>query len=77
MWYLINYQQPDVNKIYLYIKDKFESKYRLLIKRREKTDIEIKNVKHPKAFFFLIIHKQLTMSMKILKTIIQQIKEKC
>ena len=51
MWYLINYQQPDANKIYLYIKDKFESKYRLLIKRREKTDIEIKNVKYPKAFF--------------------------
>ena len=46
------------------------------IKRREKTDIEIKNVKYPKAFF-VVIHKQLTMSMKILKTIIQQIKEKC
>ena len=40
------------------------------IKRREKTDIEIKNVKYPKAFF-VMIHKQLMMYAKILKTIIQ------
>ena len=42
-------QQPDIDKIYLYIKDLFESKYQFLINGREKVGIE--NVKNPKAFF--------------------------
>ena len=42
-------QQPDIDKIYLYIKDLFESKYQFLINGREK--VEIENVKNPKAFF--------------------------
>ena len=46
---LIKHQQPDVNKIYLYIKDPLESKYQLLINRREK--VEIENLRrNPKAF---------------------------
>ena len=31
-------QQLDVDKIYLYVKDPFESKYQLLINRRKKMD---------------------------------------
>ena len=45
---LIKYQQPDIDKIYLYVKDPFESKYQLLINGREKVGIE--NLKNPKAF---------------------------
>ena len=45
---LIKHQQPDINKIYLYIIDPLESKYQLLINRREK--VEIENLRNPKAF---------------------------
>ena len=45
---LIKHQQPDIDKIYLYIKDPVESNYRLLINGREKVEIEI--LKNPKAF---------------------------
>ena len=45
---LIKHQRLDIGKIYLYVKDSFESKYQLLINRREK--IGIKKLKHPKAF---------------------------
>ena len=45
---LIKHQPTDIDKIYLYVKDKFESKYQLLINEREKVGIE--NSKHPKAF---------------------------
>ena len=45
---LIKHQQEDVNKIYLYVKDPFESKYQLLINQREK--VEIQNLKNPEAF---------------------------
>ena len=30
--------QPDINKIYLYVKDPYEGKYQFLIKKRENTD---------------------------------------
>ena len=44
---LIKNQRPDINKIYLYVKDPFESKYQLLINRREKVGIEnLKTLKH-------------------------------
>ena len=33
---LIKHQRPDVDNIYLYIKDPFGSKYQLLINEREK-----------------------------------------
>ena len=45
---LIKHRQPDINKIYLYVKDPFESKYQLLINGREK--VGIKTLKNPKAF---------------------------
>ena len=45
---LIKHQHPDINEIYLYIKDPLESKYQLLINRRKK--VEIKNLRNPKAF---------------------------
>ena len=45
---LIKHQRPDTEKIYLYVKDLFESKNQLLINRREK--VGIKKVKNPKAF---------------------------
>ena len=44
---LIKYQQPEIRKIYLYVKDPFE-KYQSLINGREKVGIE--NLKNPKAF---------------------------
>ena len=36
----IKHQPPDIDKIYLYVKDPFESKYQLLINRREKVGIK-------------------------------------
>ena len=45
---LIKHQHPDINEIYLYIRDPLESKYQLLIIRRKK--VEIKNLRNPKAF---------------------------
>ena len=36
---LIKHWRPDINKIYLYIKDPFEWKYQLVIKEREKEGI--------------------------------------
>ena len=58
---LIKHQRPDTDKIYLYVKDPFESKYQLLIIGREKVGIEI--LKNPKAF--IDIHKKLMMFMKM------------
>ena len=55
------HQQPDIDKIYLYVKDPFGSKYQLLINGREKEGS--KTVKIQKNS--LTIHKQLTMFMKI------------
>ena len=45
---LIKPLQQDIDKIYLYIKDPFESKHQLLINGREK--VRIKKLKNPKAF---------------------------
>ena len=45
---LIKHQRPDIDKIYLYVKNPFESKYQLLIKGREKVGIE--TLKNSKAF---------------------------
>ena len=45
---LIKHQEPDIDKIYLYVKDPFELKYQLLINGREKVGVEI--LKNPKAF---------------------------
>ena len=45
---LIKHQRPDNNKVYLFIKDPFESKYQLLISTKEK--VENKKLKNPKVF---------------------------
>ena len=45
---LIRNQRSDLDKIYLYTKNPFESKYQLLIKGREK--VRIKELKNPKKF---------------------------
>ena len=37
---LIKHQPPDLDKIYLYVKDPLESKYQLLINGKEKVGIE-------------------------------------
>ena len=42
---LIKYQRPDIDNIYLYVKDPFESKYRLLLNGREKVGIESKGIR--------------------------------
>ena len=63
---VIKNQRIDIDKIYLYVKDPFESKYQLFLNGREKVGIE-KIQRHS-----LTIHKQLMMFMKISKTIIQQ-----
>ena len=34
------YQRPDIDKMYLYVKDPFELKYQLLINEREKVGIK-------------------------------------
>ena len=44
---LIN-NQPDIDKIYLYAKDPYESKYQYLINKRG--DVGLKHFNHPKAF---------------------------
>ena len=45
---LIKHQQPDIDKVYLYAKNPFESKYLLRINGREK--VGIKNLKNQKTF---------------------------
>ena len=45
---LMKHQRPDINKMYLYIKDPFESKYQLLINGRKTVGIEIP--KNPNSF---------------------------
>ena len=45
---LIKHQRAGIDKIYLYVKDPFESKYQLLINGRERVGTE--NLKNPKAF---------------------------
>ena len=45
---LVKHKRPDIDKIYLYVKDPFESKYQFLISKREK--VEIKELKNQGAF---------------------------
>ena len=45
---LIKNQRSDIDKIYLFVEDPFESKYQLLINRRE--EVGIKKFKNPKTF---------------------------
>ena len=45
---LIKHQPPDIDKIFLYVKDPFESNYQLIINGRE--NVATENLKNPKAF---------------------------
>ena len=45
---IIKTQLPDFDKVSLYVKHPFKSKYQLLINRRKK--VGTKNLKNPKAF---------------------------
>ena len=45
---LIKHQRPDIDKIYLFVKDPFESKYQMFINGIEKAGI--KKLKNLKAF---------------------------
>ena len=51
---LIKHQWPDIDKIYLFVKDPFESNYQLLFKRREKVGMKKRKIRKN----LLIIHKQ-------------------
>ena len=48
-YWTFEHQQPDINKIYLYIEDPFESNYQLLNNGREK--LGIKKLKDLKVIF--------------------------
>ena len=54
---LIKHQRLDIDKIYLYIKYPFESKYQSLINKREK--VGIKKLKSPKAFIRSSVFKRI------------------
>ena len=45
---LVKHKRPDIGKIYLYVKDPFESKYQFLISKRER--VKIKELKNQEAF---------------------------
>ena len=57
----IKYEQSDIDKIYLYVKDPFESKCQLFTNGKEKIGIKQQKIKKHS----LIIHKQLVMLIKI------------
>ena len=46
---LINHE-PDINKIYLYVKDLYEAKFKLLIDKRESTGLDLKYLNDSEAF---------------------------
>ena len=48
LFYLINNHQPDIDKIYLYAKDSYETKYPFLIKKRK--DVGTKHFNDSKHF---------------------------
>ena len=48
---LIENEQPDIEKDYLFVKDLFESKYQLLVNKRGK--VGIKKIKKSKGIYWL------------------------
>ena len=63
---LIN-NQPDIDKIYLYAKGPYETKYQYLINKREKVGLD--HFDDPKSF--MEYSNDIKMSTKILKIITQ------
>ena len=68
---LIKNQRPGVDKIYLYAKHLFESKYKYMTNGKEK--VGIIKLRNAKAF---IDYSETVMFMKIWKTIIKKKKKK-
>ena len=69
---LIKYQRLDVGKIYLYIKNPFESKYQFLISGREK--VGIKQTKKSKGNFFFYFSQTIDDVYENLEKIHKRIK---
>ena len=59
--------QPDIEKIYLYAKDPYESKYQYLINKRE--GVGINHFNDPKAFIELLLFTKILMNTILIKTI--------
>ena len=55
---LINLQ-PDIDKIYLYKKDPYKAKYKFLIKKRKKVDLDILMI------LYLLLNTQMICKMFI------------
>ena len=70
---LIKNQRPDIDIVYLHVKDPFESKYQLLINGRQ--EVGITRLKNPKAF--IDYSQTIDNIYEKLKEYIQQRKEKC
>ena len=65
---LIKHQRLAIDKIYLYVKDPFESKHQLLINEREK--VGIKKLKNSKTFIDYL--QKIDDFFEIYKTITQR-----
>ena len=63
---VIKHQRPDIDEIFLYIKDPFEWKYQMLVNGREKVGIE--NLKCIQRHS-LVVHEQLMMCMKSVNSV--------
>ena len=70
---LIKNQRPDIDIVYLHVKDPFKSKYQLLINGRQ--EVGIKRLKNPKAF--IDYSQTIDDIYEKLKEYFQQRKEKC
>ena len=70
---LIKNQRPDIDIVYLHVKDPFESKYQLFINGRQ--EVGIKRLKNPKAF--IDYSQTIDDIYEKLKEYFQQRKEKC
>ena len=68
---LIN-NQADTDKIYLYAKDLYESKYQFLINKRE--SIRLKHFNDPKAFIKYSNEKHDVLKILMIITLIKKIK---
>ena len=64
--------QPDIDKIYLYAKDPYKTKYQYLITKREK--VGLNHFDDPKAF--IECSNDMKMFVKILKNAILERNEK-
>ena len=57
--------QPDIDKIYLYVKDPYEAKYKLLINKRKRTSLNHLNDSKAFVMIWMIIRKILNITIQI------------